>query len=200
MVGRDVLGRAGPSSAPVDAPTWRPARPRQAAAVEPWIALTPEAPSSDTRVGGRLGPGVVATLETFGGLTGPAVLAGDDAGAERVPIVLGGAIVPPGTPPPDDAATFAQRCAVRLRVRAEHLGRGRQCLLVFALRGEGPVIVQSFVGLVPVAEDAVHGEDRIAFAVDADDAGGLALALVLRVCGTDPGVRLGVRGVVGYLL
>jgi hypothetical protein len=199
-VSRELLARAGRGPEPGPAPTWRPGRPRGAVGVEPWFQLTPDAPSADTRVGAGLG--VVATLETFGGITGP-TLHGLDPDADPPPVVLGGAAMPPGSAPPDRAIDFARGCAIRIVLRAADLGRDRQGLIVVGLRGETPprhAIVQSFVGLAPVAEDAVTGEDRLAFALDAGAGGGLSVDLVLRLCGADPGVRLGVRGVVGYLL
>lgn len=201
-MGRELLARAGrgPDLGPT-VPAWRPSRPHPAAGVEPWLQLTPDAPTADTRVGPGVGPAVVATLETFGGITGPSVAATE--GGDRPPVVLGGAPLPVGSPPPDTPGAFRRQCAIAVVLRADELPRGRQCLLVFAVRADGPshrAIVQSFAGVVPIAEDLVEGEDRLAFAIDADDRGGLAIDLSLRLCGTDPGTRLGLRGVVGYLL
>lgn len=201
-VSRELLARAGLGPEPGPAPTWRPGRPRGGGGVEPWFQLTPDAPSADTRVGAGMGPGVVATLETFGGVTGPALHALDLEG-DPPAVVLGGAAAAAASPPPAHPADFTRGCAIRIVVRAGDLGRDRQALVVVGVRGDGPprhAIVQSFAGLVPIAEDAVSGEDRLAFAVDAAADGGLSVDLVLRVCGIDPGVRLGVRGVVGYLL
>lgn len=168
--------------------------------MEPWFQLTPDAPSADTRIGA--GPGIVATLETFGGVTGPVVHGGELEG-DPPAVVLGGAAGVPGSPAPARTADFTRGCAVRILLRADELGPERQALIIVGLRGDPAprhAVVQSFVGLQPIAEDLVSGEDRLAFAVDAAADGGLAVDLVLRLCGIDSAVRLGVRGVVGYLL
>jgi hypothetical protein len=189
-----VLASRAPSREPVPAPAWRPVRPRTEGGVQPWFLLTPENPSADTHV--ATGTGVVATLETFGGITGPA---GEDA-SDRATVILGGALVAPGSPAPADRHAFSRACVVRLNVRAAELGFDRQCLLVFGLRAEGDAGVQSFIGTSLIAEDTLAGEERLAFAIDADDDVDLEFELHLRLCGLDSSVRLGVRGVVGYLL
>jgi hypothetical protein len=161
--------------------------------------LTPRAPSADTRVAD--GSGLVATLETSGGVTGPG--AGPLSPSDAPGVVLGCPVVAPGSPAPAAFDSFRHDCTVRLSVYASGLARGRQALVVVGVQTESPevrVIVQSFAGLVPVAEDTICGDDGIAFSIDAGDDGKLAVRLVLRLCDSGPRTRLGVRGAVGYLL
>ncbi len=189
-----MLSAAGPAPRIEPGSSWRPTRPGGDDPVPAWFSLTPRAPSADTRVGG--GPGLLATLETSGGVTGPGTVDG-------ATVTLGGAMVSPGAAAPASFESFAHDCTIRLALAASGLRRGAQALIVFAVGTESAeerAIVQSFAGLVPVGEDLVFGDDAVSFCVDAGDDGALGLRLVLRLCATERRPRLGLRGVVGYLL
>ncbi len=164
------------------------------------FVLTPRAPSVDSRVGGT-GVELSATLATFGGMTGPEATAGLDANTDTPLLVLGGNPVVPGTPP-GTAVERARHCAVRLRLVAEGLARGRQCLLLAAMRALAPTEhrVQVLLGHEVLAEDIISGEDRVAVLLDVPDDGRLQVELWLRLASHDPHARLGLRGVQGQLL
>ena len=172
------------------------ARPRTPTTVEPWFELSPRHPLVDSRVREGI-EGVAASLETFGGVTGPAVPT--DREAEEV--VLGGHPVPGGTLAPDDLAHFDRQCTARVAVAAQGLARPRECLVVVAVRGLGErgVRVQAFVGRELVGEDLVVGDDRVAalFELHGED---VSFELRLRLAGPDRDSMLGIRGVLGYLL
>lgn len=189
-----MLSAAGPAPKIEPGSSWRPSRPGGDDPVPPWFTLTPRAPSADTRVGG--GPGLLATLETSGGMTGPGAVDG-------AIVTLGGAMVSPGAAAPASFESFAHDCTIRLSLAASGLRRGAQALVVFSVATESAqqrATVQSFAGLVPVGEDIVYGDDAISFCVDGGDDGALGLRLVLRLCASEHRPRLGLRGVVGYLL
>jgi hypothetical protein len=152
-----------------------------------------------------VGLGVAADMQTFGGITGPAV---GDGGTGRDPgdpalVVLGGNAVPPETPEPTTVETFERQCTLRVSIACDGLDPGRQCLLVTAVRASGPderCMVQVFLGTTLLATPVLTGEDRIAVLADAPKDGRLACALWFRLCGRDRRVRLGVHGVAGHLL
>jgi hypothetical protein len=152
----------------------------------------------DTRV--ARSAGLLATLETYGGVTGPSALGSDSEGPT---VVLGGATVVRGAPAPATFEGFSRDCAIVLTLRADGLGAGRQAMVVVGVTTPAPdrhAVVQSFAGLLPIAEDVVAGDDRIAFCIDGGDDGKLAIRLAVRLCDSGERVRLGVRGAVGYLL
>ena len=182
---------------------WRATRPRDPGGVEPWFALTPRSPGVDTRVGGSAGPGVAASLETFGGMTGPAFAAalGDGSGVDEV--ILGGNPVPLGTPAPEHPKAFDRYSCIRIAIYAEGVARGRQCLLVGSMRARGAndlAGIQTFVGRAPVSEDLLRGEERLALLIDVPEDETFILELRWRLCGSDLETTLGFRGVTGYLL
>ncbi|MCA9709182.1 MAG: hypothetical protein KDK70_25280 [Myxococcales bacterium] len=182
--------------------SWKAAHPEGPdAALPAWFSLTPRSPSIDSRVGGS-DVELTATLETFGGVTGPRVAALERIGAAEPPaVVLGGNPVPPGTPAgPVEART--RQCTVRLRLLAEGVPRGRQCLVLLAVcaLGSGEHRVQLLLGEATLAEDVIHGEDRLAVLLDVPNDGHLQVDLWLRLCASDAGAQLGVRGAQGHLL
>ena len=129
-------------------------------------------------------------------MTGPGTVDG-------ATVTLGGAMVSPGAAAPAAFDSFVHDCTIRLALAASGLRRGAQALIVFSVSTESAehrATVQSFAGLVPVGEDLVHGDDAISFCVDGGDDGALGLRLVLRLCTGERQPRLGLRGVVGYLL
>lgn len=188
----------------VGAPSWKPARPRtEGAGLRPWFDLTPRSPSIDSRVGAN-DVELSATLATFGGVTEPGPGAtGPDDGAERPPVILGGNPVAPGTPA-GPIEHRSRQCTVRVRVSAEGLSRGRQCLLLAALAALGhperPHYVQVLLGETVLGEDLITGDDRVGVLFDVPDDGRLALDLWLRLAASEVGARLGVWGVQGHLL
>lgn len=185
-----------------DGSTWKVAHPDGPdAAVPAWFSLTPRSPSTDSRVG-NADEELSATMATFGGITGPRVAPiGHGGGAEPPPVILGGNPVAPGTPA-GPRESLMRQCTVRLRLAAEGLARGRQCLVLVAVRamGVGEHRVQLLLGETILAEDAVRGEDRLGMLLDVPDDGRLRLELWLRLCARDPGAQLGVRGIQGHLL
>lgn len=171
------------------------------AAVPAWFALTPRSPSIDSRVGDS-DVELTATMATFGGITGPQVVASaHPGGAEAPAVVLGGNPVAPGTPA-GPARARTRQCTVRLCLAAEGLARGRQCLVLAAVRamGSGEHVVQLLLAETILGEDLVRGEDRLAVLLDVPDDGRLRLELWLRLCSHDTGAQLGVRGIQGHLL
>lgn len=186
----------GPSTG---GPTWKPSHPTPVGAVEPWFALTPRVPWVDNRLGTKSDAGVAATLETFGGVTGPSALV---PGSESAPAVLGGQAVPPGTPSPPTVGEFSRYSHARIALDAEGIPTGHQCLLLVAVRALPPrevAAVQLFVGTDHIADDPITGEDRLALVVDVPDGGRLALDIRLRLVG-GPTERLAILGVAGHLL
>jgi hypothetical protein len=186
-------------------PSWKAARPRATSGLEPWFELTPRACAIDTRVTGGDGVGVAASLETHGGVTGPDLGAAAFArdGLDPPEVTLGGCVVQPGTPAPDDLAELERQCTVRIAASADDLARGGQLLLLVAVRGLGDgdsAIVQSLVGHELVGEDLVRGEDRLGALVDIGIAGAFSFEVWLRLAGPTPRARLGVRGAQGFLL
>lgn len=172
-------------------------RPRIPTAVESWFDLSPRHPLVDSRVRGGI-EGVAASLETFGGVTGPTLHVDRDADE----VVLGGHHVARGTLAPEDLSLFDRQCTARVAVAAEGLDRPRECLVIVAVRGlgaQGLARVQTFVGRELVGEDLVYGEDRMAALVElrGDD---VVFELRLRLAGPDRDSKLGIRGVQGYLL
>ncbi len=195
-----------PSSGPVTGgPTWKASLPTPSRAVEPWFSLTPQVPSVDNRLGSSSDAGIAATLETFGSVTGPSVsghAVKSAAGSEAWPAVLGGLPVPPGTPAPAADTEFFRYSHARIALDADGLGRGRQCLLLVAVRAVGPgeqAGVQLFAGTECIGEDPVTGDDRIGALIDVPDHGALALDIRLRLVGA-PAARLAILGVQGHLL
>jgi hypothetical protein len=182
---------------PPDGGGIKASRPRQPTTVEAWFELSPRHPWVDTRVREGI-EGLAASLETFGGVTGPG-LAGDREADE---VVLGGHFVAGGTLAPEDLSVFDRQCTARIAVAADGLSRPRECLVVVAVRGlgeQGRARVQTFVGRELVGEDFVYGEDRIA--VLAELRGELAtFELRLRLAGPDHDSKLGIQGVQGHLL
>lgn len=194
-IGADEVARAAPGFGPFPEgePTVKARRP-----VSPpgaWFQLTPAAPWMDTRIAG-VQEGVAAGLELFGTVGG---IAAAGVGSDDV-AVLGGNAVAPGAAAPAGVDMFSRQSTARLTVRGHIERRGRQALLLFAVHGHHGPIVQVFLGLRPVAEAAVADDDRIAVVVDAPSGSELRLDLHLRLAGTQPGVRLGVRAVQGVLL
>ena len=182
-------------------PTWKPSHPTPVGAVEPWFSLTPRVPALDNRLGTKSDTGVAATLETFGGVTGPSALVAG-SGSEAWPAVLGGQAVPPGTPAPPSVAEFSRYSHARIALEAEGIPTGRECLLLVAVRALPPrevAAVQVFVGTDHIADDPVTAEDRLALLVDVPDGGRLALDVRLRLVG-GPTERLAILGVAGHLL
>ncbi len=181
--------------------SWKAARPRDPALVEPWFELSPRRPSIDTRVSATTG-GVAAILESYGGITGPGLAArGRDTDLEE--IVLGGNPVPPGTPAPDHPHAYQRQCTIRIAVAAESLRRGQQCLLVASVRALDEFersVVQTLVGRTLVSEDVVVGDDRLALLLDAPADGAFGCEIWLRLAGTGRDARLGFRGVQAFLL
>lgn len=182
-------------------PSWKAARPEAGdAALSPWFSLTPRSPSFDSRVGDSDAE-LSATMATFGGVTGPRGPAQQSEGTEPPPVVLGGNPVAPGTPAGAVAARPRQ-CTVRLRIAAEGLGAGRQCLVlaaVTALAGRDHR-VQLILAETMLGEPPVHRDDRIAILFDVPDDGRLRVELWLRLASSDAAATLGVRGIQGHLL
>src|SRR5687767_11860768 len=114
--------RAGFRPPLLPGPAWKATRPRGAAGstgltgIDPWFELTPRACAIDTRVSGGDGVGVAASLETHGGVTGPdlASAALGREGLDPPEVTLGGCVVQPGTPAPDDLAELERQCTVRI--------------------------------------------------------------------------------------
>lgn len=171
------------------------------AALPAWFTLTPRSPTLDSRVGGA-DVELTATLETFGGVTGPPVASPKRTGGIEPPsVVLGGNPSPLGAPP-GSVRTRQGQCTARLRLLAEGLGRGRQCLILAAVAalGSGEHRLQLVLGASVIAEDPILGEERIAVLFEVPTDGHLLLDLWLRLCSADAGARLGVRGMQGHLL
>jgi hypothetical protein len=182
---------------PPDGGGMKASRPRLPTAVEPWFELSPRHPLVDSRVREGI-EGVAASLETFGGVTGPNIV----VDREIDEIVLGGHHVASGTLAPEDLSAFDRQCTARIAVAADGLARPRECLVVAAVRGlgaENRARVQTFVGRELVAEDFVYGDDRIAALVElrGDD---VVFELRLRLAGPEHDAKLSIRGVHGTLL
>jgi hypothetical protein len=182
---------------PPEAGGIKASRPRHPSAVEPWFELSARHPWIDTRVREGI-EGVAASLETFGGMTGPGIVGEREADE----IVLGGHHVAAGTLAPEHLSAFDRQCTARLAVAADGLARPRECLVMIAVRGigdQGRARVQTFVGRELVGEDFVYGEDRLAALVElrGDHA---TFELRLRLAGPDRDSRLGIVGVHGHLL
>lgn len=182
--------------------TWKVSHPDGPdAAVPAWFSLTPRSPSIDSRVGAS-DVELSASMATFGGITGPGVAPARRAsGGVPPPVVLGGNPVAPGTP----AGALDERtrqCAVRLRLAAEGLGRGRQCLVLAAVSavGTGDHRVQILLGDTTVAEDPVGKDERIAVLLEVPNDGRLQLEMWLRLASSGARAQLGVGGIEGHLL
>jgi len=188
--------RTGPATL---GPTWKPSHPTPLGAIDVWFSLTPSVPSVDNLTGLDSELGVAATLETFGGVTGPTAAR---PGSEPFAAVLGGQAVAAATPAPATVDEFARHSHARLALAAQGLGAGRQCLIIAALRATGPTeraAVQLFAGTQFIGEDAVHGDERIAVLIDVPENGRLALDLRLRLVG-GPATRVAILGVQGHRL
>ena len=188
----------------VGAPSWKPARPRaEGSGLRPWFDLTPRSPSIDSRIGAD-DVELSATLATYGGVTEPGPgSAGPEDGAERPPVILGGNPVAPGTPAgPIEHRT--RQCTVHVRVAAEGLSAGRQCLLMLAVAALGepqrPHWVQVLLGETMLGEDHINADDRIGVLFDLPEDGRFALDLWLRLAANEVSARLGLWGVQGHLL
>ncbi len=168
--------------------------------LSPWFELTPWAAAIDSRVTPGVGVGVFAELRTFGGITTPDLGPGD-AGSREV--VLGGNTVPVHAPMPTSEAELVRQCAVNLRLWASDVSAGRQCLVIFALRGRDPqerATVQVLAGQHLLDTSTIVADDRLPLLVDLHEAGDLDLEIWLRLTGEPPDARLGVHGVAGFLL
>jgi hypothetical protein len=178
----------------------RLSRPSSHGVLDPWFELTPWAAAIDSRVTPGVGVGVLAELRTFGGVTAPDLASGDTAARE---VVLGGNTVPVHTPTPASDAELRRQCAVQLRLYAAGISGGRQCLVIFALRGRDPqerATVQVLAGHHLLETTTIVADDRLPLLVDLHEAGDLDVELWLRLCGEPPDARLGVLGVAGFLL
>ncbi len=194
-VDRDTLARArvGFEAMPPVPDGWKVTRPRHVDGLGAWFELTPHAPFIDSRVGTGA-PGVAATLETFGGMTGPAVpehAAEDD-------VILGGGVAAAGAAAPADVEELKRQSGLRVCVVADELPGDRQCLLLLAVRGYDAPLVQIFLGRVGIEERPVHGDERLAMVLPAP--GELAVDVRVRLAGHAASSRLGVMGVQGFLL
>ena len=91
---------------------------------------------------------------------------------------------------------------MRLRLSAEGLAPGRQCLVLVAVATMGgrDHRVQLMLGETMLGEDRVRGEDRLGVLLDVPDDGRLLLELWLRLASSDAEAHLGVRGIQGHLL
>lgn len=178
-------------------------RPGTPAMLEPWFELTPRLPCIDSRVSVGSG-GVVAWLETYGGVTGPALArpsTGDAVGDDE--IVLAGNPAPPGTPGPESVEGFRRQCAIRVAIMAQDLEPNRQLLLIIPARGLGPTgeaTFQVFLASHALAQDQVRGDDRLAVLLQVPSDGRLCNELWIRLCGHGPDAAVGIRGVQGILL
>ncbi|MCA9652891.1 MAG: hypothetical protein H6712_20740 [Myxococcales bacterium] len=185
-----------------EGPSWKASRPDALdAAIAPWFSLTPRSPSFDSRVGDSDAE-LSATMATFGGVTGPRARGeGLPEGTEPPAVVLGGNPVAPGTPA-GPVAMRPRQCSVRLRLSAEGLAPGRQCLVLVAVATMGgrDHRVQLMLGETMLGEDRVRGEDRLGVLLDVPDDGRLLLELWLRLASSDAEAHLGVRGIQGHLL
>jgi hypothetical protein len=181
-----------------DDPAARVSRPSGAGVLDPWFELTPFAPSVDSRVTPGVGVGVMAQLRTYGGVTAPG-LGTSDAGPREV--VLGGNTAPLHAAAPSSDDELRRQCTVSLRLFASGLASGRQCLLIYALRGRDSqerASVQVLVEHHPIEATTIVGDDRLPLLIELHDGGDLDTSLWLRLCGD--GARLGVVGVAGFLL
>lgn len=168
--------------------------------LSPWFELTPFASAIDSRVTPGVGVGVLAELRTFGGVTSPDLGPGDALSRE---VVLGGNTVPVHSPTPASDDELRRQCCVQLRLHASGVSAGRQCLVIFALRGRDAQersTVQVLAGHHLLDTTAIIGDDRLPLLVDLHEAGDLDLEVWLRLCGEPPDARLGVHGVAGFLL
>lgn len=180
--------------------TIRLSRPSSQGVLAPWFELTPWASSVDSRVTPGVGVGVLAELRTYGGITTPDLGRLDPSASE---VVLGGNTVPVHAPTPASEAELQRQCAVHLRVWASDVAAGRQCLVIFALRGRDSqerAIVQVLAGQHLVETTTIVADDRLPLLVDLHETGDLALDVWLRLTGEPPDARLGVQGVAGFLL
>jgi hypothetical protein len=178
----------------------RLSRPSSHGVLEPWFELTPFAAAIDSRVTPGVGVGVLAELRTFGGVTAPD-LGSNDAGQREV--VLGGNTIPVHSPTPTGEAELRRQCSVQLRIHASGVSAGRQCLVIFALRGRNSqeqATVQVLAGNHLLETTTIVADDRLPLLVELHEAGDLDLELWLRLCGDPPDARLGVHGVAGFLL
>jgi hypothetical protein len=178
----------------------RLSRPSSHGVLDPWFELTPWAASIDSRVTPGVGVGVLAELRTFGGVTAPDLGAGDPVARE---VVLGGNTVSVHTPMPTGEAELRRQCTVELRLCASGIAAGRQCLVIFALRGldsQERATVQVLAGQHLLETTTIVGDDRLPLLVEVHEGGDLDLELWLRLCGDPPDARLGVHGVAGFLL
>ncbi len=181
--------------------SWRAARPSGPdAALSAWFSLTPRNPCIDSRIGGS-DVELSATLATFGGITGPGTANATDGSPAPPSVILGGNAVAPGSPA-GPVADRTRQCAVRLRVAAEGLNAGRQCLVLATLcaLGRGDHHVQSLLGEVALFECPIAGQDRIAVLFDVPHDGRLLVELWLRLAAKDSSAQLGVHGIAGHLL
>lgn len=178
-------------------------RPGRPAVVEPWFELTPQLPWVDSRVTAGSG-GVVAWLEIYGGVTRPGTLStSTEPRTDEAEVVLAGNPVPRGTGAPDAVTGFGRSCSMRVAVLAQDVDPARQLLLIVPARGADPyerASYQTFLGLHPMTEDEVRGDDRIAVLLDVPADGKLDLEVWIRLCGTGPDDAIALAGAVGILL
>jgi hypothetical protein len=187
-------------SVPASGESFRISRPSSHGVLSPWFELTPFASAIDSRVTPGVGVGVLAELRTFGGVTSPDLGPGDALSRE---VVLGGNTVPVHSPTPASDDELRRQCCVQLRLHASGVSAGRQCLVIFALRGRDAqerATVHVLAGHHLLDTTTIIGDDRLPLLVDLHEAGDLDLEVWLRLCGDPPDARLGVHGVAGFLL
>lgn len=196
-----LTGTTAGASLPTRSTGFKATPPAARVGVEPWFSLTPGSPTFDTRVSAGDAPGVAATLESWGAVTGPDVPHGPDAW-----LVLGGHAVVPGTPAPAVVDALRKHSVARIAVTSEELAGSRQILVLVSVRSlvpEGDASVQVLLGTHMVGEDAIArapaGDDRIAVLIDALPGAAVSFELSLRLAGA-ASARLAVLGVAGHLL
>jgi hypothetical protein len=169
----------------------------------PWFTLTPSSPTVDERLD-EDDIGVAASLELSGvvaGVLSPELRKCIDEDA----IVLGGGAVARGTPVDTNLVRMRQQLraqsTIRVRVAANGLASGRQCLLIVSLWATGQPSLQVFLGGMTVDEVALRdGAERLVLLIDTGRHDELLLDLWLRLSGEPERAYLAVRGVQGFLL
>ena len=160
-------------------------------AVAPWFDLTPRAPQVDTRVDGNP-VGVAATLETFGGVTGPGLPAPPEPG-----VLVAGNPAAPGSEAQLSLGDLRRQCGLRLCLDAPSPDRAGACLILLRVTGSDSAFVQLYLGAVPLAEHLVTRPTSLAVLVEPE--GPLTLDLRARLAGSARASLL-IHGAQGFTL
>ncbi len=164
---------------------------RPVTGVPVWFDLTPAHPHVDTRVEGNPA-GVAASLETFGGTTGPMAPASGQGG-----VILAGRVAPVAGAGELPLALLRRQCGLRVHVDAPAPDRAGATLLLLRLHGVADAAVELYLGSLFMGAVALPRPTTVAVLVEPE--GPLRLDLRARLAGVTDSA-LWVHGVAGHTL